>query len=353
MAGRSPTLEGFRAVFHQPSLAAAEITWRWSFGTAACVLLGLSLLEYLNTLPVTPGDLLLVRSRQGFLIARALAHIFAGSAARLVGATLVLLPALAMAWMVTASFGRAATLKVLLGCFGMEAEAEPSPPPTLRFWRTREENWRLRSLLGLNFLRVALALTAIVGFWGAIILAGFASSDKHPRPGLAFLIFLFVLFLVWMLWSVVNWFLALASIFVVRDGRDTFGAISNAVALCRERFGPVLSAGFWFGLAHLGVFVAATWVVFLPMAFAGVLPVGVILTAILLVTLLYFAVADYLYVARLAAYVCIVADGHQPSAVSLQPAESPQSPIVSSQPEPSFDSEDLILSDLEAARNGT
>jgi hypothetical protein len=324
MSHRSPTLEGFRAVFRLPSLGLAELAWRWSFGAAACLLLGGTFLEYLDTLAVTPADLLLLRSRQPFLIGRAFTHILAGSGPRLVYATLVLLLALVLAWIVTASVGRAATLRALLG-------------------RARAENWRLRALLGLNFLRVGLALAAVLGFGGAAILAGFTSSDANPQTGLAFLLFAALALAVWSLWSLVNWFLSLAAIFVVRDGRDTFAALADAVGLCRDHFGPVLASGSWFALIHGLFFAVATVVACFPLALATALPGGVTFFLIFLITLSYFAVVDYLYVARLAAYVYIVEDSHQPPAVPLPPLVNP--PSSSTTPEPEFDPDDLILSD--------
>ena len=50
-------------------------------------------------------------------------------------------------------------------------------------------------------------------------------------------------------------------------------------------------------------FVVATSAAAVPLAFAEVLPAGVVLGGLLLVTLLYFAVVDFLYIGRLAAYV--------------------------------------------------
>src|SRR5207302_10754305 len=63
-----------------------------------------------------------------------------------------------------------------------------------------------------------------------------------------------------------------------------------------------LFRSFWFSLAHILAFIAATTVVAFPMAFAGILPIGVVLGGVLLVALLYFAVADFLYLGRLAGY---------------------------------------------------
>ena len=102
----------------------------------------------------------------------------------------------------------------------------------------------------------------------------------------------------------------------VRDGEDAVGAISAAVTLCRERTGPVAAVSFWTGLAHLVAFVGATTVASMPLGFAGVVPWRLVVLAVLLVTLAYFALADCLYMARLAGYVCIA---EMPEAV-LAPA---------------------------------
>ena len=64
----SPTLEGFRAIFRRPSLGLAEIAWRWSIGFAVSLLLIFSVLTYLNTLPVTAAELLLLRTGQPVFI---------------------------------------------------------------------------------------------------------------------------------------------------------------------------------------------------------------------------------------------------------------------------------------------
>ena len=68
MAAWSPTIEGFRSIFRRPALPLAEVAWRWSFGAAAFVLVGLGLLEYLNTLPVSPTDLLMLRTGHPVLV---------------------------------------------------------------------------------------------------------------------------------------------------------------------------------------------------------------------------------------------------------------------------------------------
>src|ERR1700694_3703906 len=106
MKRRSPTLEGFQTMFRLPVLGLAEIAWRWSFGLATGAEFAFTLREYLGTLPVTAGGVLLLRTRQPALIAQVLARIFQGSAPRGAAALVVLTLALTLAWIVLASLGR-------------------------------------------------------------------------------------------------------------------------------------------------------------------------------------------------------------------------------------------------------
>jgi hypothetical protein len=320
MATWSPTLEGFRTVFRRPALPLAEVLWRWSFGAAACVLLGSGLIEYLGTLPVSKVDLLFLRTHHPLLISQAISRILRGSGLRFVVAAVLLSTALAILWVVVASVGRAATLSPLLEYIRKRARqsqtagagiADPSGktcPPV-----------RLRSLVGLHFLRAGLALAACASGVAALILASFISTKEDPRPGLVFFLACLILLAVWWMWSFVSWFLSLATIFVVRQGEDTLAALASAVGMCRERGGPVAAVGTWFGLTHLVLFVLATSVVAFPLSFVGVLPVGLVLVAVLLLALIYFAIIDTLYVARLASYVAIL-EAPPPPVVALPSA---------------------------------
>ena len=341
MNRRSPTLEGFRTIFRRPSFGLAEIAWRWSFSAAAGLLLVFSFFEYLDTLPVSNGDLLLLRTSQPILISRAVLHIFRGSTFRVVETAAVLLLTLGTAWIVIASLGRAATLKALLAHFRKGDVSTPN------------RSWRLRSLFGLNFFRLGATLAATVGCLAAVLLGGSVSRPSDPAPGGALLIIMTVTMLVWLAWSTLNWFLSLAPIFVVADGQNTFGSIAAAVDLCQTRPGSVFAAGTWFGLAHLTAFIVASSVVAFPLGFAPVLPAGVVLGGVLLVTLLYFAVTDFLYIGRLAAYVAIVEMPDAPASAAIAPPQPPhgltyQDPNLQSSP--AVDASELILSDVPASR---
>ena len=341
MPSRSPTLEGFRAMLLRPSVGLAEIAWRWSFGAACVTLLVVSAIEYLETLPVGPGDLLLLRTRQPLLVWQALARIFSGSALRAVETLVALAVAFSMAWLCLASLGRAATLRALLLHF-----RQGQSPRLADGDRARLRRSDLPALFGLNFLRLAATLAAVAGGLATFWVGGAVSSVEGSPPAAAFLICLSVFVLVGWAWSVVNWFLSVAAVFVVAEARDSFAAMASTIDLVRHRSRSVFAAGVWFGLAHVTAFVAATSIVMFPLGLAAFLPRSAVLAGAVLVTLLYFAAVDFLYIGRLAAYVGILELPAAPavaSAILPRPGNSPDS-AERTRPA-AVDPDELILSD--------
>ena len=330
----SPTLEGFRASFRWPSLTFAEIAWRWTVGAFAWTLIVFGLIEVLDTLPVTKADAALLATRQPLLIGRAIAHILHGSLNRAVMAALLAAVVVSVLWIITASIGRAATVRALLEYFRSGIAGDLSSETDVT-----SEAQPFRSLTGLNFLRVAVTLSGVLAFLGAAILAGFASPDSTPRPGLAFIFFLPLAGLICIAWPVLNWWLSLACVFAVRDDEGTMGALSASVTFFRERTGPVFAVSTWSGLAHLVAFSIATTVVSVPLAFIQIAPWRLVIAGVFLVMLAYFAVVDWLYMARLAGYICIA---EMPDAlVSSTPIAAPPSPTQTT-----VDREETILSDI-------
>src|ERR1700730_10864190 len=157
MTQRSPTIEGFRLMFSRPSLGLAEIAWRWAFGSAALLSLTFLLVEYLRTLPVSSGDIFLLRTRHPILVSQAVAHIFQGSAVRLGKATFLLSLLLSVAWIVLASLARTTTVKALLTYFREEGII---PRHALAGDVVRQV--QDRSPLGVNLLRVVSTIAALL-----------------------------------------------------------------------------------------------------------------------------------------------------------------------------------------------
>jgi hypothetical protein len=335
----SPTAEGFRLAIRRPSLTLAEITWRWGVGITAAILLLFGGLEYLDSLRVTAGERLLLSTRHPYLVAQAIAHILRGSLNRVVLAGLLAALMLGLLWIVASSLGRVATVPPLVDYF-RHGPDHRVPKGTRPF----------STLVRLNFLRTAVALAAIIGLVGAAILAGLASSGSDGVPGTAFLLFAPLAALVCLAWFSLNWLLSLAGMFAARDGHNAAGAISAAVSFCRERTGAVFAVSTWTGLAHLIAFVGATTVVSMPLGLAPVLPWRLLVLCVIGVTMAYFAVADWLYMARLAGYVCI-AEMPQAVLAPIAPTPQPRTPPLSPPTpvpavESTIDREELILSDV-------
>jgi hypothetical protein len=349
----SHTTEGFRAAFRRPSLTVAEIMWRWTAGATAAALVAFALVEYLDTLPVTNGELLFLRTRQPYLVGEAIAHILRGSLNRIAIAGILAGLLLAVFWIFAASVGRIATARGLLDYFrkdadGVSAQGTGTDGESDVASKVSANGGRplMPALLRLNFLRVAVTLAAVLGLMGASILAGFASPDENPEPALAFLIFLPLAGLTWLVWSALNWLLSLAGMFAVRDGEGAMGAIDAVVVFCRERTAAVCAVSIWTGLAHMALFVGASTVASMPLSFVAVVSWRLVVAAIIFVTVVYFALADWIYMARLAGYVCIV-EMSEALLMQLPPLPKVVPPAIGAPPvQTTIDRDELILSDL-------
>jgi hypothetical protein len=351
MASFSPTAEGFRAAVRRPSLTLGEIAWRWTFGATAAVIFLFGLFEYLDTLPVTNGELLFLRTRHPYLVAQAIAHIFRGSMSRVVAAALVASLLLGLLWIVAGSLGRIATVRALIEYFHSGPSTEAASEHRFRT--------PLRSLFRLNFLRAAVALAAVFGLVGAAILADFVSPDASPQPWLAFLLFVALAGMIVWAWLALNWLLSLAGMFAVRDGNDAPGAISSAVSFCRERAGAVFAVSSWTGLAHFLAFVGASIVATMALGMAPVVPWRLMLLGTVVLVMIYSALADWLYMARLAGYVCIAETPMavlkpppapmpapvQTAPAAAPPAATPEAPLETAL-ETTIDRDEVILSDV-------
>jgi len=328
MKPRSPTIEGFRMMFSRPALGLAEIAWRWTFGAVAILSFTFLTVEYFRTLPISAGDIFLLRTRHPLLITQAVAHIFRGSGVRLVRAIFVLFMLLSVVWIFLASWARTATVTALLDNFREDGEVIDENPPL-----------RSGSPLGLNLLRVFAMVAALLACIAAFVLGRAASMPTDPSAGRAMLVVFILLTGISLAWGLLNWILSLAAIFAVADNSRTLAAISKSVNLWRTRWASIAAAGTWFGLAHIMIFFIASSVVAFPLAFVGVLPAGVVFGGVLLITLLYFAAADFLYAGKMAAYV----------AIAKIPCSSPISigaPIIGASGE--IDRSELIISDIPA-----
>jgi hypothetical protein len=157
----------------------------------------------------------------------------------------------------------------------------------------------------LHFWRAVLLLATLSAFMGAALVAGIVISGHEAPPGIAFLLFLVLTWAIAIFWYALDWLLATAPIFAIRDGKSTFGAISEVLRFVYDRFAAVLRTSALFGVIHILIFFVVTSLASTPLALARVLSPGAVFLSILAVTVVYFVVIDFLRVARFAAYICI------------------------------------------------
>ncbi|MGH9603588.1 MAG: hypothetical protein ACRD24_14505 [Terriglobales bacterium] len=294
-----------RRAARDPLLVLAEIGWRWTFGAAALAISVYALGRLVATTHLTEGDLLSLRSGIPVLIADVVAHILEDAGPRLGIAAAIVLPAVAVLWAFASATGRAATLKALFG-----KNAVP-----------------MRAMFGLSFLRTGLALAGVLAWVGAFIVGGrVAIRGEENSPGAFLVVFLALSFLVSLAWGVLNWYLSLAPLFVVRDGRDSLSSIAEAARAVRQNRNAFSSVSSVFAFLHLFAFVSGTMLALMTLGLAGLLRSEIVLALIGLVTLGYFALADFLYIARLAAYVRIVMNDGPPLAETIRPSIAIQPP---------------------------
>jgi len=176
-----------------------------------------------DTLAVTDADLLLLRSRQPFLISHAIVHILAAAH---------------RAWCRWHSFDIRNGFGLDRNCIiwtrshtqgaGRLFQEQTKCNPFAQLSPARKERGSCVAG-GIEFLSCRHHARRPCRLRWRIAARGPCSSKSDPSPGSATLIFLTIVMLIWLAWAVLNWFLSIAAIFVVAEGRDTFGAVASAV----------------------------------------------------------------------------------------------------------------------------
>jgi hypothetical protein len=296
--------EGFRAVVRLSSMLLAELAWRWSFGLAAMVLIGIGVREVQHAVTISPTDELLLGTVQPMLMGEAWAHILRETLPLLFKLAAILLPALSVMWVAAATLGRAVTIRRLLDHFAAKAES-PSRDATRIRWG---------AMTALHAFRAVVMLAVFLGYVGAGVVASrFVQVSEGGAPNLqaAWIVFVMIFTVIVFVAAAINWVLSLAPVFVVRNGRGTWDAMGDAVRLFRERGSQLTSAATMNGfLRFAGACVASVAGLF-PLALIGEVRSIVVWVLVGIITAIYCVVSDWLLLARLAAYVAVVEQGSE------------------------------------------
>src|SRR5438270_4810496 len=302
----NPITQGLRAVTRDPAIFLVEILWRWSFAILACLLVtgvGLMLLGPLHIghawdTAWSSRD----PQRMGQLILAVL--LLLGMKVIVIAAIAIPL-SIALLWSILSALGRFVTVK------------------------------RLRAGLTSLHFRTILALQVLRGFvaWFSLVLLFAATfgealiATRGPKPDLL-LYYLMVMpsvVVIGALWLTFNWYLSLAALFG-REGQSFRGALRQARQTIRQQRSHFAGTGFVFLLFRLVILLIATAICGLTSGMVGSSPQGYF-TLLIIVSLAYFAVADFLYMARMAAYLALAAAHVDPAAGPTLVATSSVLPV--------------------------
>ena len=293
----SPFRDGFAALRHEPALLAAELTWRWCFGVSMLALAIFATGTFLDSIPVSKLDELLLGTFQPHLLAAALRHIFRGTLSRFLLEQALLILGVTLLWSFASAVGRAATLRRLVAMFSSDEESQPS-------------DWHFGSIFLLQLLR---AMWTQVAFAIVVFLLIYGSAmAERERPFVAALaLSLGVGFASFVGFSL-NWYLGMAPLFTIRNGVCAKEALEQAIEFA-SRQGTrlfLLSLGF---LAMRLMWAAMMVLLFLaPFNLLGTVGGRWIALMMGFLALLYFAGADALSLARWGAYVSLAEDDSHP-----------------------------------------
>jgi hypothetical protein len=293
---RSPFQEGFAALREEPLLWVAELAWRWCFALAAWLLMLVAAALFLDSLRVSELDQFLLGTMQPALEWSALNHILHGALLRAVWIKFIVLAGLTLLWAFAAAVGRAASLRNLVALLGGEDRDERS-------------GWQFWPMLQLHLARVMWTWTAIGCLVGSILLGTVMQPQRTAR---AAFFYVFGIALSLLFGVMLNWFFGLAPLFCIRNQASAGDAIWLTLDFCERQAGWLfgLSLGF---LALRLVWVASMFfLVLAPTSLGKHLAVGWIILLMFGLSLIYFAGADALYVARLGAYAALAEIDAQP-----------------------------------------
>jgi hypothetical protein len=301
----NPITQGLRAVTRDPAIFLVEILWRWSFALLACLLVAGVGLMLLGPLHVGKAWDSAWGSRDPQRMGQLLVAIVLLLGVKLIIAAIAVPLAIALLWSILAALGRFVTVKRL---------------------RSGLTSLRLRTVFALQLLRGLISWFALVLLFAATISeALIATRGTQPDLVLYYLMVMPTVVLIGVSWLILNWYLSLAAIFG-REGQSFRGAFREARQTVRRQRSDFAGTGFVFLLFRTVILLIALAICGLTSGMAGTAPQSYFVL-LMVVSLAYFAVADFLYMARMAAYLALAAAHVDPAGPKLVAATSSPLPV--------------------------
>ena len=297
----NPITQGLRAVTRDPAIFLVEILWRWSFAVLACLLVAGVGMMLLGPLHVGKAWDSAWGSRDPQRIGQFLVVIVLLLGTKLIIVAIAIPLAIALLWGILSALGRFVTVKRL---------------------RSGLTSLRFRTVFALQLLRGLVSWFALILLFATTLgEALIATRGTQPDLVLYYLMVMPSVVLIGVSWLILNWYLSLAAIFG-REGQSFRGAFRQARQTVRQQRSDFAGTGFVFLLFRTVILLIALAVCGLTSGMAGTAPRSYFVL-LLVVSLAYFAVADFLYMARMAAYLALAAAHVDPAGPKLVATSSP------------------------------
>jgi hypothetical protein len=308
---RSPFQEGFAALREEPLLFLSELTWRWCFALSAWLLALSAAALFLDSIPVSALDRLLLGTLQPALEWSEIAHLFHGTQLLVVWVKFIVLAGLTLLWCLAATGGRTASLRNLVALFGGDDRDEGS-------------GWQFWPMFQLHLVRALWTWTAVACFVVSFLLGSAMQGQQRAARAAFFYVFGIVLSLLFGV--ILNWFFGLAPLFCIRNQTSARDAVSLALDFCARQGGRLLGLSTAFFALRIVWAGSMFLLVLAPTGWGKHVAIGWVLLLMGFLTWIYLAGADALYLARLGAYAALAEIDAQP-APEPKPEAKPQSGI--------------------------
>jgi hypothetical protein len=306
----NPITQGIKAVWRDPALFLTEILWRWSFIIAACLLIASVGAMLLGPLHIGNAWDSASRSRDPQRMGQVVLGVLLilGAKTILIAALVVPL-AIALLWSIFSALGRFVTVRRL---------------------RAGLTSLRFRSILALQVLRGFISWFTLI-LLTAAILGETLIATHGPQPDLVLFYVMMTptVVLIAAFWLTCNWYLSLAGIFG-REEHTFRGAIRQTRQTVRLQRSDFAGTGFVFLLVRIALLLVVVAICGLTSGMAGTAPQNYF-ALLMVVLLVYLALAYFFYMSRMAAYLALAAARVEPGGPKLVAASS-ASPVENSTP---------------------
>jgi hypothetical protein len=270
-------------VFARPSLTALEVLWRWVFGIPILLVCYTQIEKLFGLLPPDATGLSDFDITNPWISSVKVAVAWDLYRPHIVQLLRWLAPLAALAWVVLSGIGRNLVLKHM----------------------ERRLPFRPMGMIVLQTAWLAVLALTCWAWWSSIGWAAATHIGNGAQPDLVgyamWAIFLSLGF--FSLWAVVSWWVSIAPMLLLLEGRTVLGALWQSLKLGKAFTSKLVEINMVMGIVKLCLLVLAMVFSAVMLPFANQVGTSTLHLEWLVVSVLYFIASDYFHVAQLKGFV--------------------------------------------------